>query len=373
MSCHSDSTTATAKYHQDLKHKYFVFAGLVTVTLLLGIYAISKGSYHLSISHVIQVLIGNAEGNSHLVVWNIRMPRIASAVISGWGLALSGLIIQSLLRNPLGSPSTLGISQGAAFGAVVGIILFDLGGSGSEITFGTEKASGMLKLVKMIFSGNMAHLYSVTTFAFAGAMAATWVILILAKLKRLSTEAIILAGVALSSLFSSATVLIQYFATESQIASALFWTFGDVARSSWREIGIMALIIIAASVWATLNRWNFNSLLSGEEAAKGLGVSVESLRIKGMVIAAVVSAVITSFHGVIAFVGLLAPHIAKRIVGSDHRLAIPVSCAVGGGLLLMADTAGRLFIGSGNLPVGILTSFMGAPMFLYLLMRGVKR
>lgn len=339
--------SATAKYHEQVRRKRLLFAGLIAMTLLLIIYAISKGAYQLSPVHVIQGLIGNVQGNPHLVVWNIRMPRIVAAVVAGWGLALSGLIIQSLLRNPLGSPSTLGISQGAAFGAVAGIILFN--------------------------SGSAYRLYSVTLFAFLGAMTATWVILLLAKLKKLSSEAIILAGVALSSLFHSGTVLIQYFATETQVASALFWTFGDVARSGWNEIGIMIVIVIAVSVWVSLHRWNLNALLSGEETAKGLGVSVESLRIQGMMLAALASAVITAFHGVIAFLGLLAPHIAKRIVGADHRLLIPFSCAIGAALLLLADTTGRVLIGSGNLPVGILTSFMGAPMFLYLLMRGVRR
>jgi len=346
MSCYAGNST-TAKYHAQVRRKWLFFAGLIVITLLLSIYAISKGAYQLSPVHVIQGLIGKVQGNPHLVVWNIRMPRIAAAVVAGWGLALSGLVIQSLLRNPLGSPSTLGISQGAAFGAVVGIILFN--------------------------SGSVYRLYSVTLFAFLGAMTATWVILLLAKLKQLSSEAIILAGVALSSLFHSGTVLIQYFATETQIASALFWTFGDVARSSWNEIGIMTVIVFAVSVWVSLHRWNLNALLSGEENAKGLGVSVESLRIQGMMMAALVSAVITAFHGVIAFLGLLAPHIAKRIVGADHRLLIPFTCAIGAALLLLADTTGRVLIGSGNLPVGILTSFMGAPMFLYLLMRGVKR
>lgn len=370
MSCYSDNTTATAKYHQNIKRKRFIFGLLITVTITLGIYAVSKGSYQLSISNVIQGVIGNADGNSHLVVWNIRMPRIVAAVISGWGLALSGLIIQSLLRNPLGSPSTLGISQGAAFGAVVGIIIFDLGGAGASVLTNASVLTESSLSNRLADFGRFA---SVPMFAFSGAMAATWVILLLAKLRKLSPEAIILAGVALSSLFNSATVLIQYFASETQIASALFWTFGDVARSNWSEIGLMALIIVIASIWITFHRWNLNALLSGEEAAKGLGVSVDSLRIQGMVIAAVVSAVITSFHGVIAFVGLLAPHIAKRVVGSDHRLVIPFTSAVGAALLLLADTTGRVLIGSGNLPVGILTSFMGAPMFLYLLMRGVRR
>ncbi len=320
---------------------FFVF--LIAITFLLSIYAISKGAYRLSLIHVIDGMIGRSQGNPHLVIWNIRMPRIVAAIMAGWGLALSGLLMQSLLRNPLASSTTLGISQGAAFGAAVSIILFN--------------------------SGNV---YSTTIFAAIGAMGTAWVILLLAQLKKLSPEAIILAGVALSSLFHSGTVLIQYFATETQIASALFWTFGDVARSNWKEIGIMSVFILATSIWVSLQFWNLNALLSGEETAKGLGVSVESLRVRGMIIAALLAAIITAFHGVIAFLGLLAPHIAKRMVGADHRLLMPFSCIVGAILLLLADTAGRVLIGSGNLPVGVLTSFMGAPLFLYLLMQGRK-
>ena len=345
MSYYLSSTTA--KYHKQVKRKRMFFIFLIAVTVLLGIYAVSKGAYKLSLINVIQGLIGNAQGNPHLVVWNIRMPRIIAAIVAGWGLALSGLILQTLLKNPLGSPSTLGISQGAAFGAAIGIIIFN--------------------------SGSAYRLYSVTLFAFIGAMAATGVILLLAKMKRLSSEAIILSGVALSSLFTSSTFLIQYFATETQVASALFWTFGDVARSGWKEIGMMTAAIFITSVWVTYHRWNLNAMLSGEETAKGLGVSVESLRLQGMIFAALVSAIITAFHGVIAFLGLLAPHIAKRIVGADHRLLIPFTCVIGAILLLLADTMGRVFIGSGSMPVGILTSFLGAPVFLYLLMQGVNR
>jgi iron complex transport system permease protein len=342
MSCYLSSTTA--KYHQQVRRKRIFFVFLIALTLLLGIYALSKGAYHLPLAGVIKGIIGNAEGNPHLVVWNIRMPRIVAAIVAGWGLALSGLLMQSLLRNPLASSSTLGISQGAAFGAVVGIILF-----------------------------NSQNMYSVTLFAAFGAMGTTWMILLLAKLKKISSEAVILAGVALSSLFHSGTILVQYFATETQIASALFWTFGDVARSNWKEIGVMTVMMTAITIWVSFHFWNLNALLSGEETAKGLGVSVESLRFRGMMIAASATAVITAFHGVIAFLGLLAPHIAKRLVGADHRLLIPFSSAIGAALLLLADTAGRVLIGSGNLPVGVLTSFMGAPLFLYLLIKGGKR
>ncbi len=342
MSCYLGSTTK--KYHQQVRRKQMFFVCLLAVTFFLGIYAISKGAYHLSLIHVIQGIVGNTPGNPHLVVWNIRMPRIIAAIVAGWGLALSGLLMQSLLRNPLASSTTLGISQGAAFGAAFSIILL-----------------------------NSGNIYSVTLCAAFGAMGTALMILLLATLKKMSSEAVILAGVALSSLFHSGTILIQYFSTETQIASALFWTFGDVARSNWKEIGIMTLMILGTSVWVSFHFWNLNALLSGEETAKGLGVSVESLRLRGMMIAATVTAVITAFHGVIAFLGLLAPHIAKRIVGSDHRLLIPFSSIIGAALLLLADTTGRVLIGSGNLPVGVLTSFMGAPLFLYLLIKGGKR
>jgi iron complex transport system permease protein len=121
------------------------------------------------------------------------------------------------------------------------------------------------------------------------------------------------------------------------------------------------------------HRWNLNALLSGEDVAKGLGVGVEHLRLWGMLMAALVAALVTAFHGVIAFLGLLAPHIAKRLVGGDHRILIPFSCVIGAFLLLAADTVGRTVVGSGTLPVGVLTSFMGAPLFLYLLIKGQDR
>jgi iron complex transport system permease protein len=246
------------------------------------------------------------------------------------------------LKNPLGSPSTLGISQGAAFGAALSIVAFE------------------------------AKVLPVTFFAFGGSIAATLVILVLARLKQLTPEAIILAGVALSALFHSATILIQYLASETELAMVVFWTFGDVARSNWREIGVLGGMVFLASGFLIALRWDFNALSSGEEAAKGLGVRVEGLRVSGMVVAALVSALATAFHGVIAFIGLIAPHMARRLVGNNHTLLIPFSAVLGALLLLTADTLGRVLIGSGALPVGVITSFLGAPMFLYLLVRGTK-
>ncbi len=336
------ATSITARYRRRVHRKMLLMAGLTTAGLFLAMIALTHGAYELNPMRVVQALTGNAQGTSGVVIWNIRLPRIIAAVVVGWGLSLSGLSIQSILKNPLGSPSTLGISQGAAFGAAASVVLFG------------------------------AQVLSTTAAAFAGAMAATLVILVLARLRRLSPESVILAGVAMSSLFASATVLIQYVVTETQLAAIVFWTFGDVARSGWREIGLLSGAVVLTSVYLTVLRWDLNALASGEDTAKGLGVHVERVRIQGMAAAALVAALATAFHGVIAFVGLIAPHMARRLAGEDHRLLVPFSAVLGAILLLAADTVGRILIGSGGLPVGVVTSFLGAPMFLYLLLRGYR-
>ena len=322
--------------------KLSILGLIVTMLFLIAIFSLTQGTYVLSVKEVFSALIGKVGGAQQVVVQNIRLPRIVAAILCGWGLSLAGLNIQTLLRNPLGSPSTLGISQGAACGATFAIVF-----------------------VK-------ANMVFVTAFAFAGALATAFIILALAKLRRLTPEAIILAGVALSSLFAAATVLLQYLATEDELVKVVFWAFGDVARSNWWELSLLAVAVAIITVKMLWLRWDLNAMIAGEETATSLGVNAKDRRTKGMLVAAFVAAVATAFHGVIAFVGLIAPHIARRIVGDDHCLLIYFSAAIGALLLLLADTVGRLFIGSGTLPVGVLTSFLGGPMFLFLLLQGEK-
>ncbi|SMC28747.1 iron complex transport system permease protein [Desulfacinum hydrothermale DSM 13146] len=316
------------------------FASVAFVTLLLGMIALGFGSYGLSLAKLFSGLLGQSDGVGSVILWNIRLPRIAAALSVGGGLGLSGLLIQALLRNPLGSPSTLGISQGAAFGASLAIIAWE------------------------------GRFFPVTASAFAGALGATILIVFFGRLRDLSPEAIILAGVALASLFGAATVLLHYLADETQLAMAVVWSFGDVARSGWQEIAMVTVSTGILGLASVSWRWHLNALDSGAESAKSLGVSVERLRWQGLVLAALVSALATAFHGVIAFVGLIAPHAARRLVGADHRFLVPMSGLLGALLLLSADTFSRLILGSGSFPVGVVTSFLGAPLFLYLLMRG---
>jgi iron complex transport system permease protein len=183
----------------------------------------------------------------------------------------------------------------------------------------------------------------------------------------------VLAGVALSSLFTAGTMFLQYFADDTQLAAVVFWTFGDVGRVNWLELEIMTAIVLFVIIFFIANCWNYNAIDAGDETAKGLGVNVEKIRLIGMVAAAMVSAVIVAFVGVIGFVGLICPHMVRRVIGDDQRYLIPGSILFGGVLLLASDTTARLIILPYVLPVSVLTAFMGAPTFIYLLLKGYKR
>ena len=204
-------------------------------------------------------------------------------------------------------------------------------------------------------------------------MIATGVILMISRIRGASPEVMVLTGVALSSLFTAGTMFLQYFASDTQLAAVVFWTFGDVSRANWSELGLMSVLVTLACIYFLFNRWNYNAIDAGNETAKGLGVNVERVRLFGMTISAMVTAVLVAFLGVIGFVGLVCPHMVRRIIGDDQRYLIPGSCVMGGVLLLASDTVARLIVAPYVLPVAVLTAFMGAPVFIYLIIRGYKR
>ncbi len=358
MSILADNKGLREDYRTSVKRKRYLLLLCCVFLLAIIVCAVATGSFSLPLARVIKAISGEAGHSEMVVIWNIRMPRIMAAVLGGWGLGLAGCVMQSLLRNPLVSPFTLGISHGAAFGAAFAIVILHAG-IAQTATLRTT-ATNLITINSTVIT---------TLCAFLGAMMTTVTILLLARVKRLSVQSIILAGIALSSLFVSGTILIQYFASEIELASIVFWTFGDVARSNWKEIGITGISTVLVTVFFFIKRWDLNALSSGDDTARSLGVHVNRLRLTGMVLAALVASTVTAFHGVIAFLGLLAPHIARKLTSSNHGLLIPMSCVIGAMLLLVADTVGRCIIGSGTLPVGILTSFMGAPLFLYLIVK----
>ena len=201
-------------------------------------------------------------------------------------------------------------------------------------------------------------------------MVTTLVILALSRVRRSSPATMVLAGVALSSVFSGMTTIIQYFVDDVKLASLVYWTFGSLTKAGWTEIGMIAAVSLLAFLYFYYHRLNFNAMEAGVATAKSLGVPVDWLTLSSMVLCALVSSVSVAFAGSIGFIGLIAPHIMRRFVGNDYRFLIPGSALGGAVLLLVADVASRLILPPAVLPIGALTSFLGAPLFLYLCMKG---
>ena len=345
------------EYAQLIKRKtLFIIAGCVVTAAVLTL-SIGMGPVSISIMETLKTLLGETISKRFdIIIWNIRLPQALTAIVAGAGLSVSGAVMQAILRNPLGSPFTLGISHAAAFGAAVSVMVLGLG---------TMSSSNVGAI-----SINSPYLTTVVSFSFS--LIATFVIIAISRLRRATPEVMVLTGVALGALFTAGTMFLQYFADDVQLAAMVFWTFGDVARATWTELGIMSAVTVIAYIWFTLNRWNFNAIEAGDETAKGLGVKVERVRITGMLLSSLVTAVIVSFLGIIGFVGLVCPHMVRRMIGDDYRFLLPGSCLLGGALLLTADTAARLMLAPNVLPVSVLTAFLGAPMFIWLIIKGNK-
>jgi iron complex transport system permease protein len=350
----SENDVVLKKYRKHSKNRVLFISISIIFLVISVIISISVGATHIEISRVIAALFGRGDEMASTIIWQIRMPRVLTAIIGGVGLAVSGAVMQSILRNPLGSPFTLGISHSAAFGAAFAIVVLGVGSIHSSSA-------------DAVISNNP---YIITICAFAFSLVATSFIILLAKYKGASPETMILTGVALGSMFIAGTTALEYFAEDIQLSSIIFWTFGDIGRTSWDDLLIISAVVIPATIYFIYNMWNYNALNSGDETATSLGVNVERVRIGGLLVASLVTALIVSFVGIIGFIGLVVPHIVRKTIGGDERYLIPSSCIVGAILLMISDTAARTVISPVVLPVGILTSFLGAPLFLYLVVKG---
>lgn len=340
-----------------LKKTLFIILGFLLL-IFVFVFSISIGAVRISLLDVIKTLFLKAPSNKiNLIIWNIRLPQALTAVIVGIGLAVAGLVMQAILNNPLGSPFTLGISHAAAFGAAFSVMVL---GTGVMQSTGNNAVS-------------IVNHYITTLVAFGFCLLTAGIILVISKIKKTSPEVMILAGVAIGTLFTAGTMFLQYFADDIQLASMVFWTFGDVARASWKELMIIFFVTVISLSYFFYNIWNYNTMQSGDETAKSLGVNVEFIRLITMLIATLLTSVIVSFLGIIGFVGLVCPHMARRLVGDDHRFLVPFTCVLGALLLLTADTAARIILLPHVLPVAVLTSFLGAPVFIFLLIKGYKR
>lgn len=351
-----ESSGGIKGYHRSVRRKWYILLILLLLTVFCMLISVNAGSASVSLVEVFKTLVGLGDERSFVVVWRLRMPRVIGAVIAGAGLSIAGCVMQNCLKNPLASPSTLGVSAAATFGANLAIIVF---GAGTLLNTASDAVT-------------ISNPYMVTACAFGCSLGAVILILALSKLRGFSPESIVLAGTALSSLFSAGTTIIQYFGDDVKIAAALFWTFGDLGRVSWKENLLMAIIVFGTIIYFMFMRWNYNAMANGEELARSLGVKTSQVRFWGLLVSSLLTAVSVSFMGMIGFIGLIGPQIMKRIVGSDHRFLIPASALMGSVILLVADTVARTIISPVVLPVGAVTSMLGAPLFFYMLLKGKR-
>lgn len=330
----------------DTRRRSFLFLmGLSLLLLATVLVALSAGSYQTPLVELIKGLFGQStDANINLLVRANRLPRICTALLAGGGLGVTGCVFQAILHNPLASSSTLGVSQGAGFGAAFSIIVLNLPGRAF-----------------------------IPLFAFLGSMAVALLILALSRLRPISAQGIVLAGVAISAMFSGATTLIQYFADEVQLSTLLFWTFGDLGATSWSDVGLLALLTLPVCLLFLAWRWDFNALLQGTETASSLGIRVGRLTLQNMVLCCLICSVIVSQVGLISFIGLAAPHMVRLVVGHNHSFLLPGSMLAGGLLLLLGDLLARTVWSPVVLPIGAITAFSGGPLFLYLLLQGGRR
>lgn len=287
---------------------------------------------------------GGADAAMNKIILLLRLPRVLLAIIAGAGLSLAGALMQSVTRNYLVSPFTLGISAAAALGASLCIVL----------AAGTAMDSDL----------------GIITSAFLLSSACGIIVYGIARRSDLSPTTIVLVGIALNYLFSALTATLEFFAQEHKLAAVIQWTFGSLHRASWEYVAIGGVIVTLGLVAALFYALPLNVMaVSEDETARSLGVNPARLRTIAGLVAVLMTATIISFTGVIGFVGLIAPHMARFLIGTDHRFYLPFTAVLGAALLLVSDTVGKLILYPVTIPVGIVISFLGVPLFIHLILR----
>ncbi|MGB9741452.1 MAG: FecCD family ABC transporter permease [Candidatus Bathyarchaeales archaeon] len=338
-----------------IRKKQLILLSLIFLTFILVPISISLGWYKASLLDILRVLFMPDKSPLSTVVWDLRLRRILAAIVIGAILGGAGAAIQASMRNPLASPFTFGLSSAASLGVAVALLILQ-GGAIQR------------------FQIYVYNPFLVSTFAFIFSLLQVSIILLLAYKAGLSAGALVLSAIAISFSYQAILYLLQYlYLNEILVSTVVFWTFGDLGRIAWTEFDLVALTSIAIVFPYFIYRsLDYDLILSGDELAKSSGVRPERIRLETTIVAALGTALATSFVGVIGFVCLIAPHAARLLVGGGHRYLMPTSMVMGSLILTLSDTMGRTIIAPTIIPVGIMTSLVGVPLLVYLLIKGGK-
>ncbi len=336
-----------ADYHRTLRRRLlFVLFCLVVIVITVG-YAISYGPLDISFAKTYETIWNHitkhvTEPGIDYIIIHVRSPRVVAGILAGAGLAVCGVVMQSVLRNPLADPYTTGVSSGASFGATIAIF------------FGLSAASNVPTII-------MAFLFSLLP---------TLAIVVMSRSKASgSPTTMIMFGIGLMYIFNALTTVLMLWSNPEDLAAIYQWQVGSLAKVTWDHIPYMLAVTLAGGIIIQIMATRLNILATGDDSAKALGLNAHRMRVVFLALTGLISAAIVSFTGVLGFVGLVTPHICRIFIGADNRYLLPASMMFGAMLMIVADLLGRAVIPNAVLPAGIVMAFIGGPTFIWLLLR----
>ncbi len=344
-----DSATVKRTYKSDNRKRILWTAAFIAMALALFFITLGFGVFKISVIDAVRVFFEHITGNitdprADDYVFNTRVPRAVGAIIAGAGLSVAGVIMQNDFKNPLAEPYTMGISSGAFLGATLGIILH-------------------ISVVPFVPAGSQII---VNSYVFS--LIPVAIIAIFSKFRKLTPMSMILTGIAVMFLFSSISQILMVTAPSESLADAYSWRVGSLDRVRWDAVPMMLGSTVVFSVLLYMFAGRLNVMYVGDRSVRTLGESPMAIRLVTMVLASLLTAGIVSFTGTIGFIGLVGPHVARIFVGSNNRYLIPASAAFGAAFILLADTIAKVS-GINGLPVGVISSMVGGPLFMWILIR----
>jgi len=339
--------------------KYPIILLALTITLIFAIALFSTiGTANVGVMDVFKIVVekipflnrfvdmSKITDSHRTIIWNIRLPRVILGVLVGASLSMAGAAFQGMFKNPMADPYIIGISSGAALGATIAIIL---------------------KLDYRIY-----NISTISVFAFLGALLTVFLVYNIARIGgSLPITNLLLAGVAIGQFFTAimSFLMIIY---DNDMNKIIYWTLGSLSGKGWEPVNRIFLLVVTVMILINFFARDLNIMLTGDEVAQSLGVDVEKTKLYLLILCSLITSIVVSVSGIIGFVGLIIPHIARIVLGPDHRILLPASALLGGIFMIFADTIARTIISPVQIPVGIITALFGGPFFIYLLKRGER-
>lgn len=344
------SAPGSAAYRLLTSRKKLTLLGLLAFLAGSLVADLMTGPARYAVSEVLAALLwpGSAPAALMVVIWEIRLPVALMAAVVGAALAIAGAQMQTILNNPLASPFTLGISAAASFGAALALVL-----GVSLVPFAVD--------------------YVVPLNAFLVALAAALVIHALSQRRGVTTETVVLLGIALVFTFNALLSVLQFVASEQALGAVVFWTMGSLTKATWHKLAITSLVLVVTVPLFARRAWKLTALRLGEDKAASFGIDVRRLRLETMLLVSLLAAVPVAFVGTIGFVGLVGPHLARMMIGEDQRFFLPASALAGAGLLSAASVVSKLLIPGVIFPIGVVTALVGVPFFFGLILSNGRR